>query len=308
MSIIVPVFNCEQYLKKCFDSISRQTLKEFECLLIDDGSTDGSGSICDLFAKEDIRFKVIHQSNKGVSAARNLGITLANGDYIGFVDGDDWIEPEMFSFLYDNAVDNRADISICGCFPFNKGENRFKLSSTDAICKMLGNNYSLSGYCSTRLIKRQYLKDARFDESLRCYEDIVFFYDLFKKVSSIYWHDVPYYHYEARTDSAINSYLINQNKNNGINAILDLGNNEENQILKDAIYSFVYRWYIENAINYVSHKNTKCNDFLICKEKTKDRKYLSSCTRRQRLWRYIILNDSLKKFYWFIKDNMGKNR
>lgn len=305
VSIIVPVFNCEQYLKKCFDSISQQTLKEFECLVIDDGSIDSSGAICESYATKDIRFKVFHQKNKGVSAARNLGISLAKGEYIGFVDSDDWIEPGMYEFLYKNAKNNNVDISICGCFPFNSGKNRYKFSFSEAICKMFFNDYSFSGYCWTRLIKQKCLENVRFNENLKCYEDIVFFYNLFKKVQSVYWYDKPYYHYEARVNSAINSYLVNQNKIDGINVISDLAKAEKNVVIKEAIHGFLYRWYLETAINYVSHKNTNCNEFLICKEKIKKREYLTSCTFRQRLWRYIILSDPLKKTYWFIKDSIN---
>ncbi|HAQ0795523.1 TPA: glycosyltransferase, partial [Enterococcus faecium] len=102
ISIIVPVYNVEKYLKKCVDSILGQTFTDFELLLIDDGSTDNSGSICDELAKTDNRIKVIHKENGGLSDARNIGIEVAKGDFIGFIDSDDYIDEDMYAFLYNN--------------------------------------------------------------------------------------------------------------------------------------------------------------------------------------------------------------
>lgn len=95
VSVIVPVYNVEPYLRQCLDSIVSQTLKDIEIILIDDGSTDGSGEICDEYKREDHRIRVIHKVNEGLSAARNDGIDASTAPYIMFVDGDDWVEPEF---------------------------------------------------------------------------------------------------------------------------------------------------------------------------------------------------------------------
>ncbi len=113
ISIIVPVYNIELYVKECIESILRQTFKNFELILIDDGSTDQSGKICDEYALKDARIIVIHQKNQGLSQARNTGIDIAKGKYVGFVDGDDWIHEEMFSELYNLCVSNNVKISQC---------------------------------------------------------------------------------------------------------------------------------------------------------------------------------------------------
>ena len=113
ISIIVPVYNIELYVKECIESILRQTFKNFELILVDDGSTDQSGKICDEYALKDARIIVIHQKNQGLSQARNTGIDIAKGKYIGFVDGDDWIHEEMFSELYNLCVSNNVKISQC---------------------------------------------------------------------------------------------------------------------------------------------------------------------------------------------------
>ena len=114
ISIIVPIYNIEKYLPRCLDSILAQTYKNLEVILVDDGSVDNSGMIADKYARNDQRINVIHQVNKGVSAARNAGLDLATGDYIGFVDGDDYIEKDMYERLLFNAIKYKADISHCG--------------------------------------------------------------------------------------------------------------------------------------------------------------------------------------------------
>lgn len=301
VSIVVPVYNREKNLSRCIESIIRQSLKEFECILVDDGSTDNSGAICDSFALKDSRIKVIHQKNKGVSAARNIGISIAIGEYVGFVDSDDWIDENMYSFLYNNAIEKKADISICGCYPFNCGKNKRFLPSLDAIHSMLASNYLLGGFSFTRLINKKLLESVKFNENIKCYEDIAFFYQLFQLAKTIYWNDVPCYHFDGGGDSLTSSYLLNKNKIEGIKAIERIKNNEKNLFLKKELDSFIYRWHLDAAINYVSHRNVNCDSFLICKRKLIRKKYSRDCTLRQKCWRLIIISDSLKEIYWFLK-------
>ena len=109
VSVIVPIYNIKQYLPRCIDSIRNQTLKDIEIILIDDGSTDGSSEICDQYAAVDPRVRVLHKENEGLSAARNDGIQMARADYIMFVDGDDWVEPEFCELPYRAAVGNNVD-------------------------------------------------------------------------------------------------------------------------------------------------------------------------------------------------------
>ena len=103
ISVIVPVYNVENYLRRCVDSIINQTYKNLEIILVDDGSPDNCPVICDEYAQKDSRIKVIHKENGGLSSARNCGMDMATGEYIGFVDGDDWIESDMYKFLIENA-------------------------------------------------------------------------------------------------------------------------------------------------------------------------------------------------------------
>lgn len=114
ISVIVPVYNVEKYLDKCVDSIVNQTYKNLEIILVDDGSPDNCPKMCDNWAKKDKRIKVIHKENGGVSSARNVGIDNAKGEYIGFVDSDDWTEKKYIQKLYEVLIQENADIALCG--------------------------------------------------------------------------------------------------------------------------------------------------------------------------------------------------
>lgn len=113
ISIIVPVYNIDQHLRKCLDSILAQTFTNFEVIVVNDGSTDQSGEICDEYAKKDERVQVIHQENGGVSSTRNAGVGRATGDYIGFVDGDDYLDKDMYKRLYQACIETGSSIAIC---------------------------------------------------------------------------------------------------------------------------------------------------------------------------------------------------
>ena len=119
LSVIVPVYNTEKYLRECIDSILAQTFRDFELILVDDGSTDGSGTICDEYAKQDARIRVIHQENGGITVARKSGVRVACGEYVTFVDSDDWIDREMYHILLSQE---HADIIICNMIRFTRSD------------------------------------------------------------------------------------------------------------------------------------------------------------------------------------------
>ena len=143
ISVIVPVYNVEKYLKKCVDSIINQTYKNLEIILVDDGSPDNCGAICDEYAAKDSRVKVIHKSNGGLSDARNAGMKVAAGDYFAFVDSDDWIEHKMFERLLNNSIKYNAEISVGGVkdlLELDTGEHKIFKTTYDGNIK----NYVLS--------------------------------------------------------------------------------------------------------------------------------------------------------------------
>lgn len=301
ISIIVPIYNTQEYLPRCFDSLLNQTFKDIEIIAVDDGSTDSSPVILDGYASKSTRIKAIHTENKGVSAARNLALSVAVGDYVGFVDSDDWVEPNMFSFLYENAVKNDSDVVVCGCYPLNHGKKKKKFSGRGALLEMFDANGLMQGFSCTRLIKRTVLGKLRYDETLRCYEDLVFFYYLFKQCRDVYWYDVPLYHYEVNPNSATHSYQMNPNKRKGCEKLKEIALLEKDGMVKTAIDNFLYLFCVNMAIDYVSHGNVDCADFLDLKTIVREKRFVSSCNLRQFLWRFIILNDGLKWLYWKIK-------
>lgn len=122
ISIIVPVYNIQNYIQKCVTSILNQTLQNFELILVDDGSTDTSGKVCDMFALQDSRIHVIHKTNGGLSSARNEGTVCAAGEYICYIDGDDFIAPNYLEVLYENIYNNNAQIAVCSYRSVNEGE------------------------------------------------------------------------------------------------------------------------------------------------------------------------------------------
>ena len=135
ISVIVPVYKVEPYLRRCIDSILCQTYRDFELILVDDGSPDNCGAICDEYATKDSRVVVIHQENGGLSAARNAGIDASKGEYLSFVDSDDWIHPEMLQWLLRAIQSNHVPISVCG---FQETDGRtVAIAATDFAAQML---------------------------------------------------------------------------------------------------------------------------------------------------------------------------
>jgi glycosyltransferase involved in cell wall biosynthesis len=208
-SIIVPVHNAGPYLPACLDSILGQTLREIEVILVDDGSTDDSAAICDRYAGMDPRIRVIHQANGGVGNARNAGLEIANGEFIGFVDGDDLIDPDMVELLYRNAQEHQADISICGFYDVRpnqppravEGTGDKKVFSRDeAIRSFYSSNYLFPIVCN-KLFRHTTVGTTRF-EPFTINEDGLFSYCVYLQSKAVVLEDVPKYHYIKRQASA----------------------------------------------------------------------------------------------------------
>lgn len=211
VTVVVPVYNVSNYLGKCIDSIINQTYKKLEIILVDDGSTDNSGAICDDFASKDKRIKVIHKENGGLSDARNFGIDIATGEYIVFVDSDDYIALDMIEFLYNSLESNEADISTCLYQNFYDGEDvlesddniSYVCSNTEALEKML---YQQD--CTTsawgKLYKTSLFDGIRYPKGKIC-EDLDTTYLLFSKANKIVINTAKKYFYLQRETSIINS-------------------------------------------------------------------------------------------------------
>ena len=213
ISVIIPVYKAEKYLQRCIDSILAQTYKNLEIILVDDGSPDNSGKICDEYRDKDRRIVVIHKPNGGVSSARNAGLKVATGEYIGFVDGDDYIKPEMYAVLLNNLVENDADISICG-FANEVAPGKFEAYCKENVQTTLSQyeqmecllqNKLFSCSCCDRIFKKELVTDVWFDENITHYEDLLYLWNVMKKSNKAVFTSEPYYYYCTNEGSASTS-------------------------------------------------------------------------------------------------------
>jgi len=170
ISVIVPVYNVEQYLERCIDSIINQTYKNLEIILVNDGSTDNSGQLCDELAKKDDRIRVIHKKNGGLSDARNVGVDEAKAELIGFIDSDDYIDEDMYELLINNLKAANADLSMCGHYDVYNNvpeaqvvdKKTWELSPREAI-KMVMEAKILSVTAVNKLYKKSLFSELRFE-------------------------------------------------------------------------------------------------------------------------------------------------
>lgn len=194
ISVIVPVYNVENYVEQCLQSIIAQTYKNIEIVVVDDGSTDSSGEICDLLAETDSRIAVYHKSNGGISAARNDGVDKSNGEYIAFIDSDDIIAPTYLEYLYKLLTDNDADISCCSFIKTSDRETELETISYDDIVVMTGREacYALltPEYATQlvvvwgKLFRSSIVLDERFPVG-RKQEDVAITYKYYYKAKTV---------------------------------------------------------------------------------------------------------------------------
>lgn len=226
ISIIVPVYNMEKYLEKCVDSILKQTYQNLEIILVNDGSKDSSGLMCDEYADKDQRIKVIHQKNAGLSAARNIGINTATGNYLSFVDSDDWIDPQTYEVLVENI--KKSSIAepdmvrfnafrgkdIMNPLPFNGAYEGVRLEK-EIVNPTLGpdklGGMFIMGVVWIFLYKRSFIQEhnLRF-KIVKRFEDRLFTIATFLRTKSILFVDDSLYHYRLVSDSMSNAYDANR--------------------------------------------------------------------------------------------------
>lgn len=221
VSIIIPVYNTEKYLQKCLDSIIRQTLKDIEIICVNDGSTDGSSRILDGYAVQDPRIKVIHKENGGLVSARKNGLSAATGKYIGYVDSDDWIEPEMYERLYRLACEQAVDVVMCGRYE-DSGQNsravyhgfdEGRYDKEELIKSIYPNMIVNKGFFEwgifpgvwDKLFRRECLEKFQMavDERLTMGEDAACVYPCLLNVDSIYILRECLYHYRQTVSSMV---------------------------------------------------------------------------------------------------------
>lgn len=205
LSIIVPVYNKEKYIDATIESILQQSCTDFELLLIDDGSTDSSGQRCHAYAAKDKRVRVVSQANQGVSPARNKGLELSTGTYVGFVDGDDLIEPDMYALLLGNALEAQAQVSVCGMKVHHESgatgkayHNQTQVFDREAALSALLRGV-LEWSANNKIYTAALAKSAAFQG--RVNEDLDYTFRLIAQAQQVVYTDSPKYHYIKRDNS-----------------------------------------------------------------------------------------------------------
>lgn len=217
ISIIVPVYNTpKDYIQKCISSLLTQTYSSYEILLVDDGSNEDVADYCDELSHRDLRIRVYHQKNRGVSSARNLGLEVAEGEYIAFVDVDDWVEPDYIEKLL-SAIEMNAEMAICNiCYDYGEDSNSDLTGSNlkkveynkSEVYKELLYSKEIGGFLCNKLFKKKFIT-KRLDESLHYSEDYVFVAEYCRQITKAIYLDSKLYHYRQDGNSATKELSYN---------------------------------------------------------------------------------------------------
>lgn len=214
VSIVIPAYNVENYIEACIKSLVNQTLKDIEIIIVDDGSKDKTSEIITKYAQEDFRIKNIKQENQGISAARNLGISLAKGEYIGFVDSDDWVDANYFENLYNTAIKYNADMAVASIYKHKPKYNQYTLEyKTSIVAEKIQDKIKLCEdkkkrffYVWNKLCKAELLKENNIQFAIgRIYEDVNFTMQTVFYANKIVSATDTKYHYIERSGSIINT-------------------------------------------------------------------------------------------------------
>lgn len=218
VDIIIPVYNVEKYLPICLDSVAKQTYKNINVYLVDDGSTDNSGSICDNYVSGKSNFNVIHQKNMGLSGARNTGIDASNADYVCFMDSDDWIDINTIEILMDKMLHDDTDIICCNsideytevgkCLIYDKDLKTEVYKGDDIVKKYLNRKINTSAW--GKVYRRNLFKDIRFPVG-KLHEDLAVMIDLLKLCNKVAYVSAPLWHYRQRTGSITKQHYKHAN-------------------------------------------------------------------------------------------------
>lgn len=318
ISIIVPVYNSEKYLHKCVNSIQQQTYKNWELILIDDGSNDSSPRICDWYSLQDKRILVIHKANEGVSVARNIGLTKSKGDYITFADSDDYLEPYTFQTYIDEIVKNTSDIIKVGYFKdFESGNQKIISINQDYVFdktwdfhRTLEHSFYYS-FIWNMCIKHECIKNIKFDEDLNWCEDHIFSYQCYFNCKKMSILSKPCYHYQIHRTGSLSSIK---------NPIIVKKASEKERLLKTklnaGIYTDVqketedeYRYRLHTIVQLLYTYNNTFNDrFFFSKEclMLDHLKYKEEKIFFQEKIPFFIRDSILKLFYYLKKKHLRR--
>lgn len=298
ISVIVPVYNAEAYLLQCVNSILNQSFKNFELLLVNDGSTDRSGIICDELIKKDERIRVFHKNNGGVSSARNIGLDNAQGKWVSFVDSDDWIEPNMLDEVLQEAIKNDAEVVFIDLKYHYPSESkvyktyRWKDNPQVALLDYLKKTRNVPGWA---LIKYSIIKNNnyKFPENLTIYEDFHLMVRLVYKSNAIAQVEKPLYNYRMQDYSIVHTTTHNRTLLDqawAYNSILNyFKDNDVYEFYAPSLYGRILHDYQRMALDSSLHKE-------FCRIYPEKKHFIWQCT---------TINLKLKIIMWCITHNMS---
>lgn len=254
LSVIVPVYNSEKYVVKCIDSVLAQTYSDFEIIAINDGSTDQSGAILDSYSKKDSRVRVVHKKNSGVSDSRNIGIELAQGDYVTFIDSDDWIEEDYFQKVVEILDKYEPSIVFDGWKVDCNGKTRERFSASEML--FLDRDEALLKLCEKKefgwtpfatFYKNNITQRVKFPKNVCFGEDLYYkYYSIKYAKNQIIYFPCFKYHYVVQSTSATRAYNILK-KSDDLKVLEQIINNE-NEFIADILY---YKEYVPRELNYI---------------------------------------------------------
>lgn len=263
ISVIIPAYNIEQYLERCLESVRNQTYKNVQVIIVDDGSKDRTGEIADKFTQLDDRFYVIHKKNAGVSAARKTGLEVAQGEYIGFVDGDDFIEPDMYQQLMELAIKYQADIAHCGyqmVFP-----NRVDLYHGTGMLRIQDNYTGVKDLLEATMVEpglvnkiyhKKLFEEIEYDQEIIINEDLLLNFFLFHRAHRCVFLDKPFYHYMVRKNSAATSSWNEHKMMDPVHVLEKMKQREKDEKLK-AMIENRYIYQLVRVIIFRSNENKR---------------------------------------------------
>lgn len=298
ISVIVPVYNAEEYLRLCVDSILAQTFTDFELLLIDDGSKDNSGVICDQYAAKDSRVRVFHKENGGVSSARNLGLENAKGDWIIFIDSDDWIADEMFKDIYEKAVSGNADLVYCDLLmQFDDHSEVLHIAEYDTDKTKMLNNFIKSTFGTAVGMfakKRLYeINEVRYPVGVKYCEDFYVGIRLMLYSEKICYLPTTYYCYNRQNESSA-SFSFSHHDSNGVQ-----------WVFMDSIDLFKREGKYNEHAETLCWRLLKSKQDLVLDEKTYE-KFLSMHPDSHRyIWSCPYINVKIKIMMWSLSHNLS---
>lgn len=338
VSVIVPVYNVEAYIRKCLDSIIEQTYQNLEIILVDDGSPDRCGVICDEYAAKDDRIRVIHQENRGVSAARNAGLRAAAGEWIAWVDSDDWVSAHFIQYMLNHALQDDADIVICGRYEeYTNWRNTFnpeyrKMNSEQAIRELLKDDI-IRNYLCDKLWRAKLFSGLFFPEDSKTLEDMALVYRLFLRAGQIVCCPDAHYHYRihdkglTHNNALFDCFQVFNNRQERLKVVADVYPALMEELQYDCLCSALEIWRSYYKYDRQQRRNKRAAFSAVSgfvRHNRPGKRFLKNCGKAERLviqlsrydtWWSLALADLINRLYckkngseifkWAFKENVA---